>query len=413
MQPRSYPATTAASRWSHYVKEKKVGEGTYAVVYSGWAIPTPAQKLEQELATDDTGERDEVARDKKVGTQGGLPHHRFLCGPGRQTLTGVALVCEPDGRRKIAIKKFKIGEYKDGMDKSAIREVKVLQELKHPNVIELIDVFSYKTNLNAVLEFLDCDLEVIIKNKNVAFSAADIKSWMLMTLRGVRHCHANFILHRDLKPNNLLLSKDGELKLGDFGMARDYGDPHRKMTSMVVTRWYRSPELLLGAVRYGYAVDMWAVGCIFAELMLRVPFMPGDSDIGQLQTIFRALGTPTEADWPGMKYLPDYHAFEQFPRNPLRNLFTAASADALALMESMLLYDPLRRPTAHDALNHFYFRNQPRPTPPAKLPRDVDNAGSKAKEAAGVDPELLARGTKRANDEGGIDDARAVRRKLF
>ncbi|KAI8916514.1 kinase-like domain-containing protein [Powellomyces hirtus] len=377
---QSHPATTSSSQWSHFIKEKKVGEGTYAVVYLGWAVPVPQKVIEQELAGDDTGERSALDKDKKVGVQ----------------------VKESAGRRRIAIKKIKIGQFKDGMDMSAIREVKFLQELKHPNIIELIDVYSHKTNLNLVLEFLDADLEMIIKNKNVAFSAADVKSWMMMTLRGVRHCHTNFILHRDLKPNNLLLASDGQLKLADFGMARDYGDPHRKMTSIVVTRWYRSPELLLGANRYGYAVDMWAIGCIFAELMLRVPFMPGESDISQLQTIFRALGTPTELDWPGMKELPDYHDFQVFPKNPLRHLFTAASADALSLLESLLLYDPLKRPSAHDALNHYYFRNQPRPTPPAKLPRDVGNAGNKAKEAA-PDPAIAngnqARGVKRPSDE--------------
>ncbi|KAJ3024354.1 TFIIH complex serine/threonine-protein kinase subunit kin28 [Thoreauomyces humboldtii] len=382
--PRSHRATTTSSKWSHFIKDKKVGEGTYAVVYLGWAIPVEQAKVEKELAKDDTGERLSLIKDKKVGLQ----------------------VKETDGRRRIAIKKIKIGQFKDGMDLSAIREVKFLQELRHPNVIELIDVFSHKTNLNLVLEYLDADLEMIIKNKNVAFSAADVKSWMMMTLRGVHHCHTNFVLHRDLKPNNLLLASDGQLKLADFGMARDYGDPHRKMSPMVVTRWYRSPELLLGAVRYGYAVDMWAIGCIFAELMLRVPFMAGESDMNQLQTIFRALGTPTEQDWPDMKHLPDYHDFQPCPKNPMRALFTAASPDAISLLESLLLYDPLKRPTAKEALEHFYFRNLPRPTPPARLPRDVAGAGAKRKEDLPLDPEgqqqaqvAAARGTKRKADD--------------
>ncbi|KAJ3085482.1 TFIIH complex serine/threonine-protein kinase subunit kin28 [Quaeritorhiza haematococci] len=303
-----------------YAKDKKVGEGTYAVVYLGTQL--------------DTG-------------------------------------------RKIAIKKIKIGQFKDGLDMSAIREVKFLQELKHPNIIELIDVFAHKTNLNLVLEFLDADLEMIIKNKNVVFSSADIKSWMLMTLRGIHHCHRSFILHRDLKPNNLLLAADGQLKIADFGLARDFGDPTRPLTSQVVTRWYRAPELLLGAQIYGYGVDIWAIGCIFAELMLRTPYLAGDTDIGQLQTTFRALGTPTEEDWPGLKSLPDYHEFQVFPKTPLRSLFTAAGNDAIDLLEKMLVYDPLRRITAQDALMHPYFRNQPRPTPPEKLPRDVGSKKQK------------------------------------
>lgn len=151
------------------------------------------------------------------------------------------------------------------MDLSAIREIKVLQELRHPNVIELVDVYyNYGhsiANLHLVLEFLDADLEMLIKNTNVCIfscllfqvtlESAHIKSWMLMLLRGVHHLHRNFYLHRDLKPNNLLLSSSGQLKLADFGLAKDYADPSRVLTSNVVTRWYRSPELLFGAQYYG------------------------------------------------------------------------------------------------------------------------------------------------------------------
>ncbi|KAI8815588.1 kinase-like domain-containing protein [Fimicolochytrium jonesii] len=370
---RTHRSTTSSSQWSHFVKDKKVGEGTYAVVYLGWAIPAEPAAVEKDLEGDDTGERDHLLRDKKVGVQA-------------------------EGKRRIAMKKIKAGLFKDGLDMSAIREVKALQELKHPNVVELIDVYSHKTNLNLVLEYLDADLEKIIKNKAVTLSAGDIKSWMLMTLRGLHHCHNNFILHRDLKPNNLLLASDGQLKLADFGMARDYGNPHRAMTSMVVTRWYRSPELLLGAKHYGYAIDMWA-----------------------LQVIFRALGTPTESEWPGMTQLPDYHEFKAMPKNPLHATFTAASPDALTFLENLLVYDPLKRPTAEQALKHFYFRNQPRPTPPNKLPRDVGGAGAQHKAVAPDDAEAAARpGIKRKAPDfpdddfemGGVPGAK-VARKLF
>ncbi|KND00881.1 CMGC/CDK/CDK7 protein kinase [Spizellomyces punctatus DAOM BR117] len=345
---RSFRSTTSSSKWSHFIKDKKVGEGTYATVYLGWAVPIRKEKVAERLAHDHTGERERLAKDKK-----------------------------------------------------------------------LIDVFSHKTNLNLVLEYLDADLEMVIKNKTVVFSAADVKSWMLMTLRGLYHCHRNFILHRDLKPNNLLLASDGQLKLADFGMARDYGDPHKKMTSVVVTRWYRAPELLLGATRYGYAIDMWAVGCIFAELMLRTPFMAGDSDIGQLQIIFKALGTPTEQDWPGMKELDGYFEFQQYPKPPLRSILTAASPDALNLLEQFLLFDPLKRITAEDALKHFYFRNLPRPTPPHKLPRDVGGVGAKRKEGKGEQqPQengAQQRGVKRKGEFEGDEDERGAKiaRRLF
>jgi len=273
--------------------------------------------------------------------------------------------------RKVAIKKIKLSKFNDGFDISAIREIKFLQELRHPNIIELIDVFSNKTNLNLVLEFLDSDLEMIIKAKEVVFSVADIKSWMLMTLRGLYHCHRSFVLHRDLKPNNLLISSTGQLKIADFGLSRDYGEPNKPMTTEVVTRWYRAPELLFGAKEYGYSVDMWSVGCIFAELMLRTPYLPGESDMEQLNIIFQALGTPTEETWPGLKSLPVPSSFEFpiYPKTPWRNLFTAAANDALDLLEKMLTYNPNKRISAQDALLHPYFRNKPRPTEPSKLPR--------------------------------------------
>ncbi|KAJ9073214.1 TFIIH complex serine/threonine-protein kinase subunit kin28 [Entomophthora muscae] len=257
---------------------------------------------------------------------------------------------------------------KDGLDMSAIREIRALKELHHPNIIELIEVYMQRDNLNLILEFLDADLEMIIKEQSLVFMPSDIKSWMLMTLRGLAHCHSNWILHRDLKPNNLLLASNGLLKLADFGLAREYGDP-QPMSYQVVTRWYRSPELLFGARHYSEGVDMWAVGCIFAELMLRTPFLAGDNDLHQIETTFKAMGTPNEQIWPGMKKLPHFLEFTVFPKTPLRALFTAASSEALDLLEKMLIYDPTKRISALDALRHKYFSESPHPTSPEKLPK--------------------------------------------
>ena len=241
--------------------------------------------------------------------------------------------------------------------------------------------------MNLILEFLDYDLEMLIKNKSIVFSAANVKSWILMTLRGLSHCHEHYILHRDLKPNNLLISSEGVLKLADFGLARDFGDPDRKMTSTVVTRWYRSPELLLGGNQYGTGVDIWSVGCIFAELMLRTPYLAGESDISQLQTIFKALGTPTEEDWPGLTTLPDYHTFTIYQKTPLNTIFTAASTETLDLLEKMLTFDPCQRPTALESLNHPYFKTLPRPTKPEKLPKPLSKVETKKRKEL-MDEEL-------------------------
>lgn len=176
-------------------------------------------------------------------------------------------------------------------------------------------------------------------------------------------------LTQDLKPNNLLIAPNGELKIADFGLARECGDPGARMTSQVVTRWYRAPELLLGTRAYSTGVDMWAVGCIFAELMLRTPYLPGESDAAQLTTIFRALGTPTQAEWPHWQSLPDYRPMETYPKQNLALLFTAASPDALDFLSQCLRYDPLARVRSTEALSHAYFTAGPLPTPPAQLPR--------------------------------------------
>lgn len=334
-------------RFSSYEKLEKIGEGTFATVYVGTA----------------------KARDPKRG----------------------------DKVQSIAIKRIKYGQFIDGLDISAIREIKYLKELHHPNVIDLIDVVSMKGGgLNLILEFLDSDLEMIIKNRRVVFSGADIKSWMMMMFRGLNHCHSSYILHRDLKPNNLLLAKDGTLKIADFGLARLYGDPNVSMTSQVVTRWYRAPELLLGAKHYGHAVDIWSTGCIFAELMLRTPYFAAETDLGQLKVIMSARGTPTEAEWPFMKQLPDYFPFNVYEATPLRQIFTAAGDDALDLLEKLLLYNPLARLSSEEALRHEYFTNLPRPTTTSKLPRHIaakeDNSSKrKAEDEAGLPKIKLAR----------------------
>lgn len=299
----------------NYSKDKKVGEGTYAVVYVGNQIST---------------------------------------------------------KRQIAIKEIKTGIFKDGLDMSALREVKYLQELKHPNVIELVDVFLTTNNLNLVLEFLPCDLEVLIKDRSVVFKTSDIKSWILMTLRGLHHCHRNYILHRDLKPNNLLLAPDGQLKIADFGLARSLGNANEDLSSNVVTRWYRAPELLFGAKHYTEAIDIWSVGIIFAELMLRIPYLPGKDDIDQMDVTFRALGTPTEQIWPNVSNLPLYNALRVYPppsRQEFRNRFIAATDKALDFLILMTQLDPSRRCNLTQALLHEYFVELPAPTEPRNLPQ--------------------------------------------
>eukprot|EP00249_Psilotum_nudum_P024623 c29240_g1_i1 orf=128-1369(+) len=271
--------------------------------------------------------------------------------------------------RTVAVKKIRLGKYKEGVHVTALREIKILKELRDPNIIELIDVYPHKRNLHLVFEFMESDLEAVIRDRNIVLSAADIKSYMQMTLRGLAHCHKKWVLHRDLKPNNLLIASDGQLKLGDFGLARIFGSPNRKFTHQVFARWYRAPELLFGSKYYGAGVDVWAAACIFAELILRRPFLQGSSDIDQLGKIFAALGTPRESQWSDMTSLPDYVEFQYCPAPPLRSLFPMCNEDALDLVSKMLIFDPKTRITAQQALEHRYFSAEPAPTRPELLPK--------------------------------------------
>ncbi|CAC5409852.1 cyclin-dependent kinase 7-like [Mytilus californianus] len=272
----------------------------------------------------------------------------------------------------VAVKKIKVGtreEAADGINRTALREIKLLQELKHHHIIGLQDVFGHRSNVSLVFDFMDTDLEIIIKDNTIVLTPGHIKSYILQTLKGLEYLHHHWILHRDLKPNNLLINDQGLLKLGDFGLAKFFGSPSRVYTNQVVTRWYRCPELLFGARQYGTGVDMWAVGCILAELLLRVPFLPGDSDLDQLSRIFQMLGTPSDETWASMKDLPDYVKFKVFPGYDLKDVFIAATEDLLCLMKKLLAMDPLQRCSATESLKMDYFSNKPPPTPGHLLPK--------------------------------------------
>ncbi|KAJ4756211.1 Cyclin-dependent kinase 1 [Rhynchospora pubera] len=277
----------------------------------------------------------------------------------------------------VAIKKIRLGNQKEGINFTALREIKLLKELKDPNIIELIDAFPHKGNLHLVFEFMESDLEAVIRDRNIVLSPADIKSYLQMTLKGLAFCHKKWVLHRDMKPNNLLIASDGQLKLADFGLARLFGSPNPKFTHQVFARWYRAPELLFGSKQYGAGVDVWAAGCIFAELLLRRPFLQGTSDIDQLGKIFAALGTPKPSQWSDMVYLPDYVEYQHVPAPPQRTLFPMASDDALDLLSKMFIYDPKARITAQQALEHRYFTSVPAPTKPLLLPRPPKKGDNK------------------------------------
>lgn len=188
------------------------------------------------------------------------------------------------------------------------------------------------------------------------------QNYLRQLLEGIAYCHAHRVLHRDLKPQNLLVDSEGRIKIADFGLARAFGIPVRAYTHEVVTLWYRAPEILLGAKFYSTAVDVWSLACIYAEMASGRTLFPGDSEIDQLFRVFRALGTPGGGSggvWPGARRLPDYRAaFPRWPARAARHLLPTAARDnelACELFESMLRYEPSERVAARAAIQHTYL----------------------------------------------------------
>ncbi len=277
--------------------------------------------------------------------------------------------------KKIALKKIKSTDPEEGINFTAVREIKLLREFKHENILELVECFA-TSDLGICLVYECClpiDLQNIIENKEISMTMADIKQYLLQLLSAVEACHKRNILHRDLKPDNCFFLADGTMKLGDFGLARLYGTPKTRLSPEPITLWYKPPEMLLGATEYCAAVDMWSVGCIFAQMILRKPFLEGISDISQLDKIFGVFGTPTEANWPGYSTLPLPSrglTWDDAPPIPLDEFFPTATKDVLSLLKSVLVLDPLQRFTASQCLSHPYFLNQPSPTPRSRLQLD-------------------------------------------
>ncbi|XP_030542007.1 cyclin-dependent kinase G-2 isoform X2 [Rhodamnia argentea] len=206
----------------------------------------------------------------------------------------------------VALKKVKMEKEREGFPLTSLREINILLAFHHPSIVDVKEVVvgSNLDSIFMVMEYMEHDLKGLMETMKQPFSQSEVKCLMLQLLEGVKYLHDNWVLHRDLKTSNLLLNNRGELKICDFGLARQYGSPLKPYTHLVVTLWYRAPELLLGAKQYSTAIDMWSLGCIMAEMLSKEPLFNGKTEFDQLDKIFRTLGTPNETIWPGFSKLP-------------------------------------------------------------------------------------------------------------
>jgi cell division cycle 2-like protein len=235
-----------------------------------------------------------------------------------------------------------------------------------------------------VLEFVEHDLKSVLEDMPEPFLASEVKTLLQQLVSGVAYLHDQWILHRDIKTSNLLLNNRGQLKIADFGMARYVGDPPpANLTQLVVTLWYRAPELLLGAQTYGRAVDMWSVGCVLGEMLTREPLLQGRNEVDQVARIFELCGLPSEDSWPGFRRLPHARSLRIPPSSgqgaktgsAVRAKFPLLTTAGVALLNGLLALDPEKRPSAKAVLDHDFFKQDPKPKHESMFPTFPSKAG--------------------------------------
>ncbi|GIX62765.1 MO15-related protein kinase, putative [Babesia caballi] len=320
---------------------------------------------------------------------------------GEGTYGTVSMFLDTLTGKHVAIKKVKNIAWKGerqvvgmvGIHFTTLRELKVMRELNHPNLMDLVAVFVSQGFINIVMELMAGDLKKVVDSK-VRLNVAQQKCIMWQLLKGLEELHSHGFAHRDLSPANVFVTDGGVMKIADFGLARrcvysplmpptskrvhpadlDKYCVREKMTYRVVTLWYRSPELLLGAESYHSACDMWSAGCLFAEVLDQKPLFTGTNEIDQLGRIYKVLGTPSKTNWPGATKLKLYTPFTAEQPKPLDTIIKGHSAEAISLLQRMLTLDPHQRITAKEALAHEYFTTPPLMCKPEQLPFDFMKA---------------------------------------
>ncbi|XP_019710756.1 protein IMPAIRED IN BABA-INDUCED STERILITY 1 isoform X2 [Elaeis guineensis] len=302
---------------------------------------------------------------------------------GQGTYSSVFKARDLDTGKIVALKKVRFDNFEPESVRFMAREILILRRLDHPNVMKLEGLITSRMScsLYLVFEYMDHDLAGLCSSPEITLSEPQIKCYMHQLLSGLEHCHSRGVIHRDIKGANLLVNNEGVLKIADFGLANFFRPGHKQpLTSRVVTLWYRPPELLLGSTDYEATVDLWSVGCVFAELFLRKPILQGRTEVEQLHKIFKLSGSPPDEYWKKSK-LPHATIFK--PHHPyescLREAFKDLPASAVCLLEVFLSVEPYKRGTASVALASEYFTTTPYACDPSSLPKYPPNKEIDAK----------------------------------
>ncbi|KAJ7971019.1 GPCR kinase [Quillaja saponaria] len=302
---------------------------------------------------------------------------------GQGTYSSVFRAHEVKTGRMFALKKVRFDNFQPESIRFMAREIKILRRLDHPNIMKLEGLITSRvsSSIYLVFEYMEHDLSGLVSCPDVKFSDMQIKCYMRQLLSGVEHCHLRGIMHRDIKTSNILVNDEGILKIGDFGLANVLSSTNKQeLTSRVVTLWYRPPELLMGSTNYGVSVDLWSVGCVFAELFLGKPILKGRTEVEQLHKIFKLCGSPPDEFWKKSK-LPHPTMFK--PQNNYESSLRERCKDFpetdVNLIEMLLSIEPYKRGTASSALMSEYFKTQPYACDPSCLPKYPPNKEIDAK----------------------------------
>lgn len=302
---------------------------------------------------------------------------------GQGTYSSVYRARDIGNGKMVALKKVRFDNFQPDSVRFMAREIAILRKLDHPNIMKLEGIITSRLSCSIylVFEYMEHDLSGLLSCPDIKFSDSQIKCYMQQLLRGLEHCHSRGIMHRDIKVSNILVNNEGTLKIADFGLANFLSARHKQpLTSRVVTLWYRPPELLLGSTSYGVTVDLWSVGCVFAELFFGRPLLKGRTEVEQLHKIFKLCGSPPEDYWKRSK-LPLATMFK--PKQPydstLRDRCKELPKTAVNLIETLISIDPHKRGTASSALNSEYFNTKPYACDSSSLPKYPPNKEIDAK----------------------------------